>query len=88
MTSSVLHVRHFFQDFLDGVLCGFDRKRAGFNLLIICGTAGLGKSAFGAWLCAQAVLQGKRTVVYQVRTRFACTPARLLPASVADQLEM
>lgn len=72
MTSSVLHVRYFFQDFLDGVLCGFDRERVGFERLIVCGTAGLGKSAFGAWLCAQAVQHTNRTVVYQVRMRVRC----------------
>lgn len=78
MTSSVLHVRYFFQDFLDGVLCGFDRERAGFKRLIVCGTAGLGKSAFGAWLCAQAVLYTNRTVVYQVRTCELCVRSQSL----------
>ena len=65
LKSPVLHMRDFFEDFVEGALSGFDRKKAGYDIYIVCGTAGLGKSAFGAWLCAYAVLQG-RTVVYQV----------------------
>jgi hypothetical protein len=64
LDSSVLFVRPFYEGYLKGVLCDFDASRAGFRIFITCGTAGIGKSAFGVWLLGQAIALN-RTVVYQ-----------------------
>jgi hypothetical protein len=64
LKSSVIFVRSFYEPYLTGVLCNFDASLAGFDIFITCGTAGIGKSAFGMWLLARAIALN-RTVIYQ-----------------------
>jgi hypothetical protein len=64
LESSVIFVRSFYEPYLTSVLCNFDASLAGFRIFITCGTAGIGKSAFGMWLLGEAIALN-RTVIYQ-----------------------
>jgi hypothetical protein len=64
LESPVVYVRSFYEDYLTSVLCNFDASLAGFRIFITCGTAGIGKSAFGMWLLGRAIALN-RTVIYQ-----------------------